>query len=101
MRATVLPGFTHYTPGSSRLATFQTARAAARIRRRRPYHFFTPVSDTIILRDFAGVPEITPSAYQLRNDALNAAHPVRQVTNDDEQAQAVAALRLLKDLRSG
>jgi hypothetical protein len=55
----------------------------------------------IVLRNFSGVPEITKDAYHLRGEALNAARAVGRVENDQQQAIAVEALRLLKELRSG
>jgi hypothetical protein len=47
------------------------------------------------------VPEITRDAHTLRDDALNAARVVARVEDDQQQATAVAALKLLKEIRSG
>jgi hypothetical protein len=55
----------------------------------------------LVLKDFSGVPEITPDAYAIRKDALDAARPVAKVTTPEEQEVAVAALRKLKEVRQG
>jgi len=55
----------------------------------------------IVLRNFSGVPEITQDAYSLRRDALAAAGVVGRVETDEQQATAVKALQLLKELRNG
>jgi hypothetical protein len=58
-------------------------------------------SAPLVLREFSGVPEITPDAYQLRKEALDAARPVARVENAEQQLEAVAALRRLKEIRTG
>lgn len=55
----------------------------------------------LVLRDFGGVPEITQEASRLKREALQAARPIARVTTPEEQAQAVAVLQKLKDVRTG
>jgi hypothetical protein len=55
----------------------------------------------LVLKDFQGQIEITPSAWEIRREALEAAKPVRQVTTASEQGVAVEALRQLKAIRTG
>lgn len=55
----------------------------------------------IVLRNFSGVPEITHDAHALRASALKAAATVARVETEQQQATAVEALRLLKELRNG
>jgi len=55
----------------------------------------------VVLRGFAGEPAIIPDAYSLRTAALAAAGAVARVDDDRDQATAVEALRMLKDLRNG
>lgn len=55
----------------------------------------------IVLKDFSGIPEITQTAFSLRTSALKAASVVARVETDQQQATAVEALRLLKEIRSG
>jgi hypothetical protein len=55
----------------------------------------------LVLKDFQGQIEITPDAWEVRRQALEAAKPVRQVTTADEQTVAVDALRQLKAIRTG
>src|SRR5260370_1360408 len=59
------------------------------------------MSELLVVKDFGGVPEIMPSAFELRDLALKLANKIRNVTNDDEQRVAVEALRALKMIRSG
>lgn len=62
------------------------------------------MSDTstfLALRNFGGVPEITPNAHELRRRALELAAPIQKVENEEEQMTAVAALRELKAIRTG
>lgn len=58
-------------------------------------------SAPLVLREFSGVPEITPDAYQLRKEALDGARPIARVDNAEQQLEAVGALRRLKEIRSG
>ncbi len=58
-------------------------------------------SAPLVLREFSGVPEITPDAYQLRKEALDGARPVARVENAEQQLIAVNALRRLKEIRTG
>ena len=55
----------------------------------------------LVLRDFQGKIEITPDAWEIRRQALEAAKPVRQITTAEEQTVAVEALRQLKAIRTG
>lgn len=55
----------------------------------------------LVLKEFAGVPEITPDAYQLRKEAIDAARPIARVETPEQQVSAIAALRLLKEIRTG
>jgi hypothetical protein len=55
----------------------------------------------LVLRAFQGEIEITPSAWEVRKQALEAAKPIRQVTTASEQSLAVEALRQLKAIRTG
>jgi hypothetical protein len=59
------------------------------------------MSELLVVRDFGGVPEVLPSAFELRDDALKLASKVRNVTTDEEQTAAVKALRALKSIRTG
>ena len=58
-------------------------------------------STVLVLKNFSGTPEITPSAYALQKAAIAAAKPILKVETDEEQMVAVAALQLLKNLRNG
>lgn len=58
-------------------------------------------SAAIILKDFSGFPEITPGAYELKKNALAKAAPIVKVETEQEQMAAVAALKDLKDIRTG
>jgi hypothetical protein len=55
----------------------------------------------LVLRDFNGVIEITADAYELKRKALALARGVTFVKTPEQQANAVAALRELKEVRSG
>jgi len=57
--------------------------------------------ETLVLRNFSGVPEITPDAFKVREKALTVARPIQSVTNETEQLSAVAALRELTAVRKG
>jgi hypothetical protein len=59
------------------------------------------MNGTLVLKDFSGVPEITQDAYQLRKEALDGARPIARVETPEQQVEAVAALRRLKEIRSG
>lgn len=58
-------------------------------------------SSILVLRDFAGTPEITPGAQELKRRAIELAKPMVKVETEHEQALAVGALRELKAIRSG
>src|ERR1017187_6593682 len=58
-------------------------------------------STVLVLKNFSGEPEITPSAYALQKAAIAAAIAIVRVETDEELAVAVAALQLLKNLRNG
>ncbi len=55
----------------------------------------------LVLKNFSGVPEITPDAYSLKKAALDAARPVARVDTPEQQLVAVEALKGLKSVRSG
>ena len=55
----------------------------------------------IVLKDFRGVIEVTPGAHELKRNALAAARPIRRVETAEQQLTAVAALRQLKEIRTG
>jgi len=55
----------------------------------------------IVLRNFSGVPEITPDAHELKRNALAVAAPITKVENAKEQLTAVDALKQLKAVRNG
>lgn len=57
--------------------------------------------DALILKNFGGVPEITPSAQELKVQALALARPIAKVENETEQAIAIDALQALKAIRTG
>lgn len=62
------------------------------------------MSDTssfLALRNFGGVPEITPDAHSLKRQALELAKPIIKVEMETEQAAAVVAMRELKSIRTG
>lgn len=62
------------------------------------------MSDTssfLTLRNFSGVPEITPDAYALKKAAIELALPIKKVETEDEQALAVAVLKEFKSIRTG
>ncbi len=60
------------------------------------------MSETLVLKQTTlGAPEITPEAFALRNQAIERARPIQSVTNNQEQAAAVEALRDLKAIRTG
>lgn len=58
-------------------------------------------SSFLALRNFGGVPEITPTAHTLKKQALELAKPIQKVENEQEQAAAVVAMRELKSIRTG
>jgi len=58
-------------------------------------------SAPLVLRGFQGKIEITPDAWEIKRQALEAAKPIRQVTTAEEQSVAVEALRQLKAIRTG
>lgn len=55
----------------------------------------------LVLKDFSGVPEITPDAYELKRAAIEAARPVARVENPEQQLVAVAALAKLREVLKG
>lgn len=55
----------------------------------------------IVLKNFSGVPEIAPGAYELKREALAAAQAVSKVDNPEQQLTAVQALQKLKEVRDG
>lgn len=62
------------------------------------------MSDTstlLALRDFGGVPEIIPSAVELKKEALSLSVPIKNVETEQEQALAVNALTALKAITRG
>ncbi len=59
------------------------------------------MSAALVLKDFNGVIEVTPDAYQLKKHALAVARPIHKVETGEEQLAAVAALRELKEIRHG
>lgn len=58
-------------------------------------------SAALVLKNFGGVPEITPSAQELKVKALALARPIAKVETEAEQAIAIDALQALKALRTG
>lgn len=58
-------------------------------------------SAALVLKNFGGVPEITPSAQELKVQALALARPIAKVENEAEQAIAIDALQALKAIRTG
>lgn len=58
-------------------------------------------SAALVLKGFGGVPEITPSAQELKVQALALARPIAKVENEQEQAIAIDALQALKAIRTG
>lgn len=58
-------------------------------------------SSLLALRDFGGVPEIIPSAVELKNQALALSVPITKVEDEREQALAVNALQALKAITRG
>lgn len=58
-------------------------------------------SAELILREFGGVPDITPDAHELKEKALGTAATVLQVTTEAEQTVAVQALRSLREITRG
>lgn len=58
-------------------------------------------SSLLALRDFGGVPEISPDAQELKKQALALSIPITKVENDQEQALAVNALQALKAITRG
>src|SRR5436190_21272727 len=59
------------------------------------------MSAVLALKDFSGVIEVTPLAYELKKHALASARPIHKVETPEEQLAAVAALRELKEIRQG
>jgi hypothetical protein len=59
------------------------------------------MSAQLVLKNFSGVPEITQDAWQLKKDALASARTVARVETAEQQLTAVAALKKLKEVRSG
>jgi hypothetical protein len=59
------------------------------------------MSELLVVKNFGGVPEVLPSAFELRDEALKLASGIRKVTSEDEQVSAVKALRALKSIRTG
>jgi hypothetical protein len=55
----------------------------------------------LVLKEFSGVPEVTPGAFELKTRALELCKPIRVVTTPDEQTKAVAALREVKAVLNG
>jgi len=55
----------------------------------------------LVLKDFSGQIEVTPTALKLKQEALAAARPIARVETPEQQVTAVAALKLLKELRGG
>lgn len=58
-------------------------------------------SSLLALRDFGGVPEITPDAQELKKQALALSVPITKVETEQEQALAVNALQALKAITRG
>lgn len=58
-------------------------------------------STFLALRNFGGVPEITPNAHTLKQQALALAKPILKVEDETDQLAAVTALRELKAIRTG
>jgi len=58
-------------------------------------------SSFLTLRNFSGVPEITPDAYALKKAALDLAAPIKTVETEEEQTLAVAVLQEFKSIRTG
>ena len=59
------------------------------------------MSEQLVLRDFAGTPEISPGANELKRQALAMSRDVLKVEDDGQQMGAVEALRRLKEIRQG
>ena len=55
----------------------------------------------LVLKDFNGVIEITPGAHELKRKALALARAITFVKTPEQQANAIAALRELKEVRNG
>jgi hypothetical protein len=55
----------------------------------------------LVLKDFNGVPEITPDAFELKKAALQSASLVARVETAEQQTNAIAALREVKAVLSG
>lgn len=58
-------------------------------------------SSLLALRDFGGVPEISPDAQELKKQALALSVPITKVETEQEQALAVNALQALKAITRG
>lgn len=58
-------------------------------------------SSLLALRNFGGVPEIIPSAIELKKEALALSVPITKVETEQEQALAVNALTALKAITRG
>lgn len=58
-------------------------------------------SSLLALRDFGGVPEISPDAQELKKQALALSIPITKVETEQEQALAVNALQALKAITRG
>lgn len=58
-------------------------------------------SSLLALRNFGGVPEIIPSAVELKKEALALSVPIKKVETEQEQALAVNALTALKAITRG
>lgn len=61
----------------------------------------TDTSSLLALRDFGGVPEISPDAQALKKQALALSIPITKVETEQEQALAVNALQALKAITRG
>lgn len=59
------------------------------------------VTQHLVLKGFGGVPEITPDAFTLKKDAIEASKKIKRVTTEEEQQVAVVAMRALKGIRTG
>lgn len=55
----------------------------------------------LVLKEFHGVPEITPDAYELKRTALNEAKQIARVETAEQQVVALAALRDVKAVLNG
>lgn len=58
-------------------------------------------STFLALRNFGGVPEITPNAYELKQAALLTSKAIEKIESEQDQSLAVTAMRELKILRVG